>query len=161
MALILEDGTGVANANTYADLATIRAYAKLRGVTLSADDAILEAHVHKSMDYLEGKKLGLLSVTWPLKNNKFHNKIALSETLARLSQAIAQLCMEQHDGVDLSPTRTDAFVVEETVGPLTTKFSDRHGGGEGNAPEMPAVDNLLKPLTGARGDAGLFNVIRV
>lgn len=161
MALIVEDGTGVANANTYANLTTIRAYASARGVTLNADDATLEAHVHKAMDYLEGKELGLLSVSWPLKNDKLCNKVPLSETLARLSQAIAQLCMEQHAGVDLAPTRTDAFVVEETVGPLTTKYSDKHGGGPGSEPDMLTVDNLLKPLVEACGHSGLFSVVRV
>ena len=160
MALIVEDGTGVTNANSYADLATIRAYAEARQVTLPADPN-LEAMVFKAMDYLEGKKLGLLSLSWPLDDDKLCNKVPLAETLARLQQGLAQLCMEQQAGVDLAPTRTDAFVVEETVGPLTTKYSANHGGGPGSEPDMLTVDNLLKPLIAACGQVGLFSTIRV
>jgi hypothetical protein len=160
MALIVEDGTGVTGANSYADLATIRAYAEARQVTLPADPN-LEAMVFKGMDYLEGKKLGLLSLSWPLDDDKLCNKVPLAETLARLQQGLAQLCMEQQAGVDLAPTRTDAFVVEETVGPLTTKYSTNHGGGPGAEPDMLTVDNLLKPLIAACGQVGLFTTLRV
>lgn len=161
MALIVEDGTGVANANSYADLTTLRAYALARGVTLSADDAVLEAQATNAMDYLDTKGLGLLSLSFPLDNDKLCNRVPLAETLARLSQAQGQLCMEQHVGVDLSPTRTDAFVTEETVGPITTKYSDRIGGGAGTDPMMLTVDSLLKPLLRACGQPGLFQTVRV
>ena len=160
MALIVEDGTGVSGANSYADLATIRAYAEARQVTLPADPN-LEAFVLKGMDYLEGKKLGLLALTWPLDGGTLCNKVPLAETLARLQQGLAQLCIEQQGGVDLAPTRTEAFVVEETVGPLTTKYSDKHGGGPGSAPDMPTVDNILGPLLAACGQARLFSTIRI
>ena len=42
MALIIENGTNVAGANSYATLTEILAFAALRGVTLSAVDATLE-----------------------------------------------------------------------------------------------------------------------
>lgn len=163
MALIVEDGTGVTDANTYADLATVRAYASARGVTLSADDAALEAHVLRSMDYLDGKELGLLSLSFPLEDDKLCNTIKIAEVLERLKRAQSELCMEQHAGVDLAPTRTDGFVVEETVGPITTKYSDKHGGGPGAEPDMLTVDNLLKPLIAACGYSGtaLFTTLRV
>ena len=160
MALIVEDGTGVSGANSYADLVTIRTYAEARQVTLPADPN-LEAFVFKGMDYLEGKKLGLLALTWPLDGGTLCNKVPLAETLVRLQQGLAQLCIEQQSGVDLAPTRTDAFIVEETVGPLTTKYSDKHGGGPGSAPDMPTVDNILGPLLAACGQVGLFKTVRV
>lgn len=53
MTLIVENGTNVPNANSYADLTYIRAYALNRGVTLSVVDADVEAMVFKSMDYIE------------------------------------------------------------------------------------------------------------
>lgn len=160
MALIVEDGTGVSGANSYADLATIRAYAEARQVTLPADPN-LEAFVFKGMDYLEGKKLGLLALTFPLDGDKLCNKVPLAETLARLQQSLALLCMEQQSGVDLAPTRTDAFIIEDTIGPITTKYSDKHGGGPGSEPDMLTVDNILGPLLAACGQVGLFKTIRV
>lgn len=53
MTIIVENGTNVANANSYLSLADIRAYALNRGVTLSPVDATLEPMVFKSMDYIE------------------------------------------------------------------------------------------------------------
>lgn len=163
MALIVEDGTGVTDANTYTDLDTVRAYASARGVTLSTDDAALEAQVLRSMDYLDTKELGLLSLSFPLDDDLLCNTVKLTEVLERLQRAQSELCMEQHAGVDLAPTRTDAFVVEETVGPLTTKYSDKHGGGAGSEPDMLTVDSLLRPLIAACGYSGtaLFTTLRV
>lgn len=161
MALIVEDGTGVASANTYADLAAVRTYAALRGVILSADDAVLEPMVHKSMDYLDTKGLGLLSLSYPLADDLLCNKVPVADALVRLAAAQGQLCMEQADGVDLAPTRTDAFIIEDTMGPMTTKFSDKHGGGPGTEPDMLTVDSLLAPLLAACGQDGLFKTVRV
>lgn len=163
MALTVEDGTGVTNANTYADLATVRAYALSRGVALSADDAALEPLIHKAMDYVDSRGLGLLSVTWPLTDGLLCGTVSSAETLTRLQNALGRLCMEQSAGVDLSPTRTGAFVTEETVGPITTKFSEKLGGGEGSPPDMPAIDAILGPLIAACGytGGGLLTVRRV
>ena len=53
MALIVENGSIVAGANSYVSLADARAYATARGAALPADDAAAEVIVHKAMDYLE------------------------------------------------------------------------------------------------------------
>lgn len=161
MALIVEDGTGVANANTYADVAFVRAYALARGTALSSDNDAVSAHILRAMDYLESKRLGLLSVTWPLPDGKLCGSVPQAETLARLKNGLARLCMEQHNDVDLAPTRTDAFITEETIGPITTKFSEKLGGGAGSAPDMPGVDAILAPLVSACGQVSLLRVRRV
>lgn len=55
--LVVEDGTGIANANTYSEAADIRAYALLRGVILAptddAGDLLVDQMAIKAMDYLE------------------------------------------------------------------------------------------------------------
>lgn len=156
MALVVEDGSGVSGADSFADLATIRAYATKRGVTLSADDAVLEPFAYKAMDYLEGKGLGLLSLTFPTETG-YVCSLTDAQALARLANAQAQLCMEQHAGVDLAPTRTENFITEDTVGPITTKYSDKFGPVEGVAPAMPAVAAILRPLRCGQG----FGVVTV
>lgn len=158
MALVVEDGTGVAGADSYADLATLRAYAAKRGVTLSPDDATLEPFAYKAMDYLEGEGVGLLSITWPSETG-YVCSMKDDVALLRLANAQAQLCIEQADGVDLSPARTGDFIVEDTVGPITTKFSDKFGPQAGIAPAMPAVTAILRPFR-ACGHFG-FKTIRV
>lgn len=150
MALVVEDGTGVSGADSFADLATIRAYATKRGVTLSADDAVLEPLAYKAMDYLEGKGLGLLSLTFPTETG-YVCSLTDADALVRLANAQAQLCIEQHSGVDLAPARTGDFIVEDTVGPITTKYSDKFGPTEGTTPAMPAVAALLRPLACGHG----------
>jgi hypothetical protein len=161
MALIVEDGTGVTDANSYADLVAIRAYAFARGITLSADDVALEPLAHSGMDYLESKNLGLLSITWPLDDGLLCGTIAEAEALTRLQNGLGRLCVEQHNGVDLAPTRTEAFIIEDTVGPMTTKYSDKLGGGVGSPPDMPGVDGILAPLLAACGQVSLFKTLRV
>lgn len=58
--LVVEDGTGLANASSYTSAAEIRAYALARGVTLAADDAPGDALVDqmaiKAMDYIEANR---------------------------------------------------------------------------------------------------------
>lgn len=53
MTIIVEDGTLVSGANSYVSLASARAYALARGITLSAIDATLKAIMLEAMDYLE------------------------------------------------------------------------------------------------------------
>lgn len=54
MALIVEDGSNVANANSYNTVAEIRTFASLRGLSLPVDDSDVEILAIKATDYLEG-----------------------------------------------------------------------------------------------------------
>lgn len=53
MAITLEDGTGVAGANSYVTVAELRTYAGDRGVTLPVADASVEYLLVKAADHLE------------------------------------------------------------------------------------------------------------
>lgn len=53
MALIVEDGSNVPNANSYNTVVEIRAFADLRGYTLPVDDLEVEKLAVKATDYLE------------------------------------------------------------------------------------------------------------
>lgn len=137
MALVVEDGTGVAGADSYADLATLRAYAARRGVTLSADDATLEPFAYKAMDYLDDYGVGLGVLVWPASPTTLCGQDPIT-ALDRLVNLQAQLCIEQHNGVDLAPapiavTSAGGAIIEETVGPITTKYS---------ASSVSTVDNV-------------------
>ena len=56
MTLIVETGSIVSGANTYVDLADVRAFASARGITVSTDDTTLEQQIIKAMDYVESKR---------------------------------------------------------------------------------------------------------
>jgi len=159
MAIVVEDGTGVSGANSFVSLADARTYAADRGVTLSEDDAALSPLLYKAMDYLESKGLGLLSLSFPTESG-YLCRLTDAQALARLANAQAQLCVEQSAGVDLAPARTDGFIIEDTTGPMTTKYSEKLGGGAGVAPSMPAVHGILKPLLQC-GQGASFTTLRV
>lgn len=53
MALTIEDGTGVAGADSYSTVTEIRAYATARGLALPVDDAAVEPLAVLATDWLE------------------------------------------------------------------------------------------------------------
>lgn len=57
MALVVENGTFVAGANSYVTLAEVRDYATTRNIAVPADDADLEPHVHLAMDWFEAQDI--------------------------------------------------------------------------------------------------------
>ena len=70
--LIVEDGTGLANANSFETAANIRAYATLRGVVLAADDGAGDVQVDvmaiKAMDFIEHYRAQFLG--WRFKSTQ-------------------------------------------------------------------------------------------
>lgn len=58
--LVVEDGTGLANASSYDTAANIRLFATARGITLAATDQtgddLVDQMIVKAMDYIEAKR---------------------------------------------------------------------------------------------------------
>lgn len=172
MSLIVEDGTGLPDANSYCDLDEIRSYAADRGVALSSDDAIIIAFAIKATDYLEsyaelfvGKPANLTqSLSWPRKWVMQDQSNPLPDDVIpqKLKDAESQLCIEQNNGVNLFPTTdpatTGGFVVREKIDVIETQYSERIS--ITGLPIMPAVDSLLQFLLWNRSPLGL-KVVRV
>lgn len=55
MALIVEDGTGLSTAESYASVATLTAYATARGLSLTGTEAVKETQLREATAYLDGK----------------------------------------------------------------------------------------------------------
>lgn len=111
MALVIEDGTGLANSQSYATVAELRAYAALRGKTVPAADIDCEVLLVKAMDYLEaqeyigdrGSKEQALS--WPRLNADVEQwPLDPDEIPRQLVQAQCALAIEAQT-VNLLPTR--------------------------------------------------------
>lgn len=168
MALIVEDGSIVANADSYVSLAEIKAYATSHGVTLGADTAI-EVQAHFAIDYLESKRLlyqGMkVSENQSLQFPRYFVKIDgfdISETSIPkcLKNAQCQLVLEQASGVDLLPTQTEPAVKREVIGPISTEYAVSNGAI--NEPILLAVDALLQPLyKSTSGNAFSIRTVRV
>ena len=155
MALTVEDGTVVANADSYADLVFVRNYAAKRNLTIHTADADLEVLIIKAMDYLEarggeykGCKVSTAqTLQWPRKGNTTSGQYIKVDCMLlndytdpdnpvykipeQLKRALAQLVIEQAANVPLFPapvTTTSGSagqITEKTLGPLTLKYSDK------------------------------------
>jgi hypothetical protein len=172
--LIVEDGTGVANAQSYVQATDVRAFAAARGIPVPSDTtegtAEIEAKLISAMDYLETnicyqgiKTDSDQELSWPRKNVVIEgssypdNRIPKNLRLAQIRLAIEAL-----NGAELLPTlsgRAEDYVVKEKVGPIETEFADPSG--FSGLATFTAVDALLKPLLGNECSSGFsFKVTR-
>jgi len=169
MAVIVEDGSIVANANSYIDEAYARAYASARGVTLPVDDAELDILLIKAMDYLEGKRAEYQGdktdplnqeLQWPRTDVKIDCVEIDADFMPKeLKQAQAQLSIELFNGIDIQPTQSGGFVKKEVVGPIETEYSEKIG--VSITPTITAVDALLAPLFSECGQRFSLRTLRV
>lgn len=191
--LVIEDGSIVAGANTYVDLAKARELASCRGLALPADDELLTQYLIRAMDYLEARRCDFQgekadinqALQFPRKGLTYEcREIEPPENgdpwfmPSELAKAQVQLAVKIKEGVPLysqDPTTDSNFesgpIVQETIGPLTVKYSDRHlnsGGGRSSSSNdlnvIPAVESLLNPLLKTACDSGsgsYFETVRV
>lgn len=165
MPLVIEDGTNVANATSYATRAQIIAYALARGVVVADADAS-DVFAVKAMDYIERKPFkgvptyGAPGVGQPLQfprdDIEYQGEyLAAEEIPAMLINAQCEAAMLISQGIDLEPNRTaEAAIKRDKVGPLETEYF-------APAPysaTTPKLDALLKPLIVGSGFA--LNVIK-
>lgn len=165
MALLIEDGSGVENAASYATVSEARLYASARGITLSVVDADVEVLLTKALDYVEsfrdrfkGDKLnGTGYLQWPRLNVDLDgfavesDEIPLELVNAQIQAAIEYLT------VDPLGTVSTAAVRREKVGPLEVEYAVASG--DLAFVNMPKVDALLTPLLSVGG--GFLTGIRV
>lgn len=152
MALTIEDGSGVAGANSYIDVAEARAYAAARGLTLPAADDEVEALLIKAMDFIEayrGDFQGLKTAAtnplqWP-RSGVILDGYPLAENVIPqvLKDAQAQLAIDAQD-MDLMPTGTGREVVMEQVDVIQVQYAET--GNSNPQPIFTKAEALLKPL---------------
>lgn len=162
MALIIEDGSGKTDSNSYATVAELDSYAALRGITLTAaDDAAKEVLLIKAMDYLEslqGSYKGIKSnqyqsLQWPRYNVWIDSYYINSDSIPKdmvSAQLIAAVIVD--GGGKLQPTVAPK-VLSERIDTLAVTYSDS------------SMSNTLYPqLTSAIGplvDGGMgLSVVR-
>lgn len=162
MALIVEDGSGKTDSNSYATVAELDSYASLRGITLTAaDDSAKEVLLIKAMDYLEslqGSYKGIKSnqyqfLQWPRYNVWIDSYYISSDSIPKdmiNAQLIAAVIVD--GGGELQPTVTPK-VLSEKIDTLAVTYSDS------------SMNNTLYPqLTSAIGplvDGGMgLSVVR-
>jgi hypothetical protein len=164
--LIVEDGSGVANANSYVSVAEYRAYATPRGVSLPVSDSEVETQLILAMDYLEvqcwrgipsydGQSLAL-----PRDEVYIGGSLIANDVIpGKIKFAQMQLALQVNNGVDLMPTVVggSASVVREKVGPLETEYATSLT--VGTQPYFRSINALLGPYLCSPG-FGQFRATR-
>lgn len=147
--LVVETGTNIPNANTYVDADYVRAYAKLRNISLpvaTSDYDPIEAYIVLATDYLESLKyIGMRSfedqsLSWPRRSSDGSSCIPDA-----IKKAQAQLVIEQAvNEIDLQPSQAGGtqFITKERVDVIETCYSEKLG--TLSTPYMTKVDSLLR-----------------
>lgn len=150
--LIVEDGSGVPDANSYVTVAEYMAYATPRGVSLPVSDAECETQLIKATDYLEIQCWRGIptyddqSLAMPREEIYINCSPIASDVIpGKIKLAQMQLALQVNDGVDLMPTVVggSASVVREKVGPLETQYATSLT--VGTQPYFRSINALLGP----------------
>lgn len=161
MALIIEDGTGKSDAQSYVTVTELRAFATMRGVTLPPEEASVEVLLVKASDYL-------LSLESEYQGHRVNSDQALSFPRTGLTincepfaddaiplavkNAQMQAAIEASSGVDLSPSTTKYPLYREKIeGAVERQFMTPRQlsttpDGSFFTPSFPKVDAFIFPV---------------
>lgn len=174
--LIIEDGTIIAGANCYVNLAYVRTYAGDRGLCLDNDDESVEQQILKATGYLEARRNRYdgrktdpsnQNLQWPRTNAVIdcNDPVGSNEIPNELKMAQAQLCVEQSSGLSLYPETNEDVggqITEEKVDVITVKYSDSVSqGSRSRGTIFAAVEVLLNSLFGTGCNGGIVTTVRV
>tara|TARA_R110000772_G_scaffold162165_1_gene273359 strand:+ start:953 stop:1450 length:498 start_codon:yes stop_codon:yes gene_type:complete len=165
MALIIEDGTGVDNANSYITVAEARSYADLRSLLLPSGDSAVEVLIVKAFDYLESLEYKGSHANPPQAAEFPRQKLYLQGVLFpdnqipyKLKQAQCQLAFEAVN-IDLQPTGNGKEVIREKVDVVEVQYSEK--GINVARPTFTTVNSLLKDLVKSGLSSGYLTSTRV
>lgn len=168
MAIVVEDGTSPAGANSYVSIAQARQYAQNRGTQLPADDVAVGALLLDAMIYIEAQRKqfkGTRASTaqplqWPRQDVFLYDDDDTafpSDSIPQLLRdAQCHLALEAARGISFMAASDGRLVKRKKTDVLETEFmtaADAGTSGVGNV-SMPAVDALLEPLL--ETSAGFF-----
>ncbi len=138
MALTIEDGTVIANADSFVTLVEARAYGVSRGFTLSAVDATLEGQLRNAADYLgtlesrfKGSRLSVeQALVWPREFvyvYGFQVPLDSDEIPTAIKNAQIQLAYDFSQS-DLLPLGDGQEVLREKVDVIETQYAEKGTG---------------------------------
>ncbi len=162
MTIIVEDGSGVANANSYVDDAYFVAFALARGITIPATAELREQLLFKSMDYLESlrkkykgcKTYSGQELQWPRENVYIDYMIFESNLIpSELKKAQCQAAIESISNA-LFETNDGSNVKKQKLDTLEVEYFEN---GSAGVPDFAAVNAYLSELVGQRS----FKLVKV
>lgn len=133
MALIVEDGTGLSTAQTYATAAQLKTFAAARGQTVPSSQSDLEVLLTKAIDAMRGlnyigdRVSKTQALDWPRSSVSIDGfSYASTEIPAELVNGQCALAIEVQT-IDLLPTAAASAygpVIQETVGPVSVSYAE-------------------------------------
>jgi hypothetical protein len=172
MTFTVENGQGLSDAESYISAADATTYHANRGNAAwaaLASDTIREQMLRRATDYMVGmyrdrwkgyRILSTQALDWPRYEVPMPDTVGglvlnyypSDEVPAIVARACAELALRAIDG-DLNED-LDAPVIEETVGPITTRYAQ----GARRTKSFPAVEAMLSSLL--EGSGGMLRVSR-
>lgn len=157
--IIVEDGTGKTDSNSYVSEADVTTYATDRGVTLTADADIL---IIKAMDYLEtldyiGTKFSQAqALQWPRNNVYIDGYYIEPSTIPQeLKNSQMALCLSIDAGADPMAT-TERATKKEKVDTIEIEYMDNAA----TKAIITSVNRALNKLLKSGSMGSNFNVDR-
>lgn len=151
MTIVKEDGTGLPNANSYADVADLVTFAEERGVVLPDGDPAKEVLLIKAMDAIEtydnrfqgDRYTEEQALSYPRYYDRSNTGIPARLVKAQLALAVAAMTVE------LLPNReaTLKLAKRTTIGPITIERDSRVA----SRASVPLAESLLNSLFGING----------
>lgn len=151
--LIIEDGTGKPDAESFATAEALGNYAEKYGVTVPADEAAREALLRRAavqmigMNWKGHRAVPGQALPWPRRGAEVHGEI-LPATLipARIEYGQMALAVEIHaDDIDPPSQRTGAVVKERVEGAVEVQYA-----------ELPNTSGRLMPAAPERPSRAQF-----
>jgi hypothetical protein len=154
--LVVEDGSGLVNAESYLSVADATAYhVKFGNAWSDPDTAKLESSLRAATQYIDsayrfrGCRLNpLQALQFPRDARtmwSLYGAIGIETwPVPRLQQACAELAMRALNS-KLYTDQADTAVTSETVGPISVTYASAQNGGQ---VRYAVVDDLLAPFTG-------------
>lgn len=157
MALVIEDGTIVAGADSFVTVAEIRDYALERGIVLSATDSDVEILARKAMDWfrsIEGTLNGTRvakpqMLPYPRCNVTVYGFDVAETEIPELVKEVQMQAAFDANTVDLLPTHAatpTGAIKKEVVDVLETEYFRPGASAIDFNPHLAKLDELVKPL---------------
>lgn len=166
MTLIVEDGTIVANANSYVSDDDYTTYSSARGYTIGADATTREQEILKAMDYIEsyrdqfkGLKVSAdQPLQWP-RYSVYLDGFQLDSNFipTELKRAVMEAAILSRS-TSLVPSGGVQNVQSESIGELSVSY---YSGGSYQTVQMKNVDQFLDCLLNIGGPGGKMRAVRV
>lgn len=156
MALIVENGTGLADAESYITVAELKSFCTSRGYSLAgSSDTVLEQRLRQAATYIDtilrykGSKLSSgQALEFPRESLTDDAGLAVAGVPRRVKQAAGELAYKALAEALYQDLERGGKVVSESVGPISTTYADDAPGGK----VWTLAHNLLAPYVRGNKD---------